>query len=480
MFKIGGIIQKKATTGLFNVGGVQLPTGASFSVPVEQPNIQAETELLSPFNLEFLPVENEFLTTFSLVSSVEAQLIIDFSLTTAVENELLTRFNLNEFNIAEATLETSFVLIGDVPIIDLPIDAIIEPGGVGQDWSALDIISADISQDEDSWTWNFNAGIADQHNWEAVKPENGGYSEIIITVRGTSFNLMIEGIERSRQDVTSTWKINGRGITAKLDGKYASGVSDKWRKVNAKDIIQGLCSQANIVLDYQAVDWQINELDGEGRYPIEIINEIANAIGAVVQTSPDGTLIVRHKFSHKPSEYAQTTPDFIITDNDDYVTLDERWDNRDNYNVVSVGDDEVDEIAGESNLSISSSDIEGSSDKQVRIFAVPFIADITLEDSAEGALQLIYQGIHSEELSEEAVEIIKGEGSVSKPFYSLISSDYIHSDLGAITISESGDIKTAVEGQSLMNISYTTKFHQYLAIRQGDDKYLQVFLEVEE
>lgn len=432
--------------------------------------------------VDYVQVKATIKTVFSLNAVIKNTVKTSFSLTSEIKRAVKTVFDLLDKTQVKASVKTTFNLLTAPSTTILPIDAVLSVGG-----HEIDILTANISQDEDSWTWAFNATIADQINWDVIKPSNGNYPQITLTARGISFNLMIEGMQRSRRDVNSAWAINGRGITARLDGKYASGVDTSWRDVNAKTIIGELCTDAGITLDYQTVDWKIAELDGQGRYPIEIINEIASAIGAVVQTTPDGILIIRPRYAVKPADYIGLTPDFVITETEDYITLDEQWLDRDNYNTISVGDEEVDERLDEreNRLTITSEDDldqngeKLSENKIVKIYSVPFIDDITLDDSSEGALGLIYQGIVTKTIELEAVEIVKGVASLSLPFYGLISNSYIHSDLGALTISESGEIKTATEEQSLVNISYTTKYHKYVATRTSNDKYLQIFAEVE-
>jgi len=427
-------------------------------------------------------VENIVKTTFSLQASIENIVKTTFSLTKNVENIVKTTFSLLSLNFAENIVKTTFSLLSSASqsSVILDLDATITLNGV-----QVDINSANISQDEDSWTWGFNATVSDHGNWDTVRPSNGNYPDIVLTVRGVVFNLMIEGMQRSRKDVTSNWAINGRGITARLDGKYAAGVDTAWREVNAQTIIQELCTAANITLDYLAVDWQIKELDGQGRYPIEIINEIASAIGAVVQTTTLGVLTIRPRYPIKPADYATATPDFTITDTDDYITLDEQWIDRDNYNVISIGDSETDSDDNQQLSITSEDDLDSEGEKQsdnkiIKIYSVPFISSISLDDSAEGALGLIYQGIMTETIELEAVEIVQGAGSLSLPMYGNIVADYIHTDLGQLTIKENGEISAAIEGQSLINLSYTTKYHQYIASRNSADKFLQIFAEVEE
>jgi len=427
-----------------------------------------------------MAIQNTVKTIFSLNGLIKNSVKTTFSLTSTAKNTVKTTFYLSAVNMAQRTVKTVFDLMPPVTSLVQEIDAKIELNGV-----LIDINSANISQDEDSWNWAFNATISDHGNWNSVKPSNGNYPDIVLTVRGVEFNLMIEGMQRNRRDLNNTWAINGRGITARLDGKYAAGVETSWREVNAQVIIQTLCDAANITLDYQATDWQIKELDGQGRYPIEIINEIATAIGAVVQTTAAGVLTIRPRYPVNPAQYALETPAFSLTDIDDYISLDEQWVDRENYNSISIGDSDVDADESQTLTITSDDDLDSEgepiSDKKIlKIYSVPFISGIALDHSAGAALGLTYQGITLEQIDEEAVEIVKGSGSLSRPFYSLVSKSYVHDNLGSVTISENGDIKTSTEEQSLLKISYKTKYHKFIATRNTNDKYLQVFAEVDE
>ena len=59
----------------------------------------------------------------------------------------------------------------------------------------------------------------------------------------------------------------------------------------------------------------------------------------------------------------------------------------------------------------------------------------------------------------ELVEFIDGAGSVSKPLYNIIDSEWVRDPLGAITPSEDGSLVAEVLNESLLKIRYQTKYH---------------------
>jgi len=76
-------------------------------------------------------------------------------------------------------------------------------------------------------------------------------------------------------------------------------------------------------------------------------------------------------------------------------------------------------------------------------------------------VSIIADGVKTSEIEDLAVEIVAGEGSVSKPFYGKVSSNYLQTDLGGIEITEGGQIKTDVNDNSLIRITYQTKYRQF-------------------
>ncbi len=351
---------------------------------------------------------------------------------------------------------------------------------------SLDLFSGSISQDEDSWTWQFTIDV-DYADWLALKPANAHYPEINLHVRGADFALMVEGATRKLVDTKSTFSLSGRGISAKLDGKTASSVTKSWTDSSAQQIISELCSSAGVALVYDVVDFPIKHIEGQGRYPIEIINQILSAIKAVIQTRPDGSLYIRSKRLIDPKKYfSENMVSHTLTDLDDYETLDERWDDRDNYSVISVGNGEVTDDQDSTKLTLASvDDLDDNGDKLsdnkiIHLYSVPFIESIDLEHSAAAALNIFYQGVVTEKIS-ETVEVVDGQSSVSKPCYGNISASYVHDDLGQITINyEATDLTTEIKSHSLIKIEYDTRYHQFVAERTGDDEQLQVYAEVVE
>lgn len=328
--------------------------------------------------------------------------------------------------------------------------------------------SADLQADESSWAWRFSARISDATGWQKLRP-NSGPVEIEISARGNTWLLLCEGAGRQRAGNGTSYQIKGRSITAKLARGLADQVTNTWLASTAKTIAQQQCDAADITLDWQAVDWPISRYEVVSQYPIDIINQLAKAVGAIVQTEPDGTLLVRPKYALSPALYGSVSPDHIFSDIDDMTSLSESWEPRPGYDSIEVGNET---IRDEPSITLRTTDA-GSGAVSVQADVVPF-QSIDLEHSAGLNLDLQYQGIKTEIIS-DTVEIVEGVGRLSRPFYGVITSAWRYTDLGGLDISESGEIIADVGLHSLLDISYTTQYHEWRATSNADQ--VQVYIE---
>ena len=320
----------------------------------------------------------------------------------------------------------------------------------------LNIKSATISADENSWGWSISGSFNDISTWGALKDYLPDGQEVKATIRGQIFHFFLDGIPTKNKSFgKTTFTFKGRSKTVKLTTPYSDQITKEWAATTAKTVAQELCDEKNITLDWQTVDWPLANrlLSVKDQYPLQIIQLLAKAVGAVVQSSKDGaTLIVRPRFLVSPTKYSTVEPDHTISDIDDVETASENYLYKPGYDCIEISNQRTD---AKTSYRINSED----NGRTLKVTSVPF-QDIVLLNSAEGNIGIYYQGIFTEEKSDE-ISIVEGAGRLSNPYYGTVSSSWVYSNLGTLTISETGEIITAIKGQSILKISYITKHHKY-------------------
>lgn len=324
----------------------------------------------------------------------------------------------------------------------------------------IEFKTALLQLDESSWGWRISLTFSDAASWQKLRPISKPV-EVLLTVRGTVFNLMCEGGGKSRSSKGTNYTIKGRSITAKLAKGNADQITKNWLSTTAKTIAQELCDASGITLDWQSVDWLISRFEISARYPIDIIKKLAKSVGSIVQTSPSGVLIVRPKYLVSPSLYNTVVPSHVISDVDDFSTLSETWEARPDYDHIEIGNEAI-STAPAINLSTS----QKGDGVLVKATVVPF-QDLFLSNSALSNVNVQYLGVVVESVTQK-IEIIEGKGRVSNPFYGLLNYTYKHVDLGALSITEAGVVTTQNALHSLIDVSYLTKYHTWKAISSED------------
>ena len=317
----------------------------------------------------------------------------------------------------------------------------------------IDFYSISISGDEDSWLWSFNVEIEDIGAWHLLQSNSDQRLALEASVNGHEFRFIAEGRSKSRRRGKTSYNINGRSPTVVLGDRYAEQISKAWADTTAKTVATELCLAANIALDWQTVDWPLasGKLAVKNKRAIEVIRMLANAVGAVIQSTPIGDLVVRPRHPVSPTKYGDIKPDHVITDADDILDISESWEHRPGYNSVDITDKGT---ASEQKVRVSIAAGSVPTAKVLKVSVVPW-QKVHLSHTAEDKMDITYEG-HEVEQKTEIVTISDGRGRLSVPWYETVDYEWLYRDLGSVDIDEDGSIVSGVIGNSVLKIVYVT------------------------
>ena len=340
---------------------------------------------------------------------------------------------------------------------------------------SIEFFSIQLREDDDSYCITLSADVASIEDWSKCVPGE----QIDITINGINFAMLLDSRKRTRAFAGSTYAIEGRSITAKLGKGFASPLTKTWEiDRTAREVIEELCLSVGISYLFELTDWLIsaNTLAAESIFPIEVIDKIAVAAGGIVQTKPDGTLIIRPRYPVPPPEYDTVVPVLSLSDVDDIFNIEEAAIVKPKWNAVRVMDEP------ETNKQYAIKQVEYNPVTKISIIAVtslPFDSNIDLKfnhSNILGAVSVQYQGIVEKEVI-ETVEIVDGEGIVEWAVLSITNYDYLNNvDLGAVIPSNGAEIETMVIGQSIVKVTYKTRYHEF-RVQDNEEEQVQVYVE---
>ncbi|MCK5872845.1 MAG: hypothetical protein KAG26_08465 [Methylococcales bacterium] len=300
----------------------------------------------------------------------------------------------------------------------------------------FDVIDYKIAASIDSNSYLVDFEVQNWSDYLRLSPEPNGYVEVDFDYFGNVFRLILEDNPRSTaNDGSEKLMLQGRGKNALLSAPHSKKITKNWRATTAKTIAQELCDAVGVTLNWKVSDWMIKDYSASSIVPMACIKKLVgeDGIGAIIQPSIDGKLVVCYRDKISPRIYSRFTPDHTISDDDHLFSFDKKTSIRELYDSVSVGNELRDK-----SVKVSIETLEDGDDTLVRIYVVPFHY-MSFRHSALVYMSASYEGVKTVETSQEVV-ILNGKGALSKPFYGLVSKQYYERNLGRLDITEAGEI----------------------------------------
>lgn len=340
------------------------------------------------------------------------------------------------------------------------------------------------------FTWTISASssaiectvpLVDHGVWRALKLKGA----LEIHWNGITYEFFIEEKLRTRsinnKEFTANYVLKGLSLTAGLEAPYAAPVTKSWPNATMASVIV-----AELAEGYE-IDWQIDDFpvrggvfDVNNQTPLAAIKALVGtpSVEAVVQSSPDGKIIVRREFKHSPTKWPEVVADHVIYDDGGVFSDSDDRDVMPGYNFVEITSlEESDSSKRLEKEKISATAI------RVRGFSVPWQDTFPLNTSGGSNVSIVDNGIKTEAIPEAVVEFVDGVSSTAKPVYTVdlqgnpypLAVAWMEDDLGAVSVDESGSMTSAVPGNSLAKITYLTKYREWI-VQDQEIKFVQIFI----
>jgi hypothetical protein len=309
------------------------------------------------------------------------------------------------------------------------------------------ILQATLSCDEDSPVWIATVEIAQVADFAAI-----AIGDPITLVLGLeTFELVVDGKTLSRESQTSQrCELTAISPLALLDAPFAA--TTRYYQpgaVSARSAVEELIGN----VDWQLPDWTIpsGRLLMEGVTPLAAARSVVAAIGGIVESNPDGTVVCRRRHAVSIPDYSQTLVAHNLFDADVLASRAQIAPAR-GYNRVTLANE--DGASGSSADRIEYvADADDANQGTVRAHLAA-TRPVLLTHTGHPATVIAALGevMRSES---EVIEFIEGRASTRYPVMAITSATWQHTDLGAVT-ADGQSLVAAVPGYSLLDLTYTT------------------------
>lgn len=347
---------------------------------------------------------------------------------------------------------------GEDPQPPDPPTPVEQPDGV-----RLEIGGVELDPVRISLTWSREQSAIEA---EVELPDDAAYAAArgetaTLELWGYAFAMVIDGRSRSESFGQHTWTLRLASPAAGLDLPWADGVEGELTG-QASAIAAQLAG--DIPLQWSAVDWRI----GPGRWiangesPLALLQTLASAVGAAVNSRPDGGLVIVPLYPVSPQDWPAATPAAILTTTGEVITLATGEERRDGINAITVSDaGEI--IRGVLRLDEDDEKRRGGT-TEVLVYQAPWMDNFTVThrgNPSKASVQFL--ALEEPVIADEEIIIQDGKGQAQYPVYAIIGARWNWRNLGTPTFAESGEITVAPQDESILLLTYRTRRKRYRA-----------------
>ena len=348
----------------------------------------------------------------------------------------------------------------------------------------IDFIALDINAGMDSYCITGTVALASEADYI-----NCAYlNSVVCIINGENYSFFIEIKEKQESNEGTAYSLSLLSPTAKLDAPYAKTIVDPLPNgIYAKTLVEQMAAIEGITVDYQILDWFLPSfaISINDETPLTVIKKVVNSVGAIVQSKPNGELLIISEYPISPKDWNAIIPSTILDKAKDLLSIKEVNEINTGFNAFIISD----QGSSSDNIFLKEENIDETT-KIIKGFRIPFNdGEFDLETS--GGIQVTidkYQYpieetipvVKKQEDEEwEYIEFIDWVGNTSYPIYGIVDYDWIEEDLGAFQISENGTLtiinQNAVPSESLLKIKYITKYWKW-TVTGPVDKKVQFFI----
>lgn len=371
------------------------------------------------------------------------------------------RYAVTDTNPVQGRLTTGWALLADPRLQTLHTTP-----QLGWQGRLLRLIATTVSADEDSPFWLAQLQLADLSDFARLAIGDA----LQLALGQEVFALMVDGKSLSRESQASVrYEISAISPLALLETPYAA-----LQRFDLRDATQSVEAVTALIgpVQWQLPHWVIpaGHLQLESVTPLQAARTIVEAIGGIIESQPDGTVVCRKRHPVSLPDYAQATNAHALLDSD-VITAWNRLVPHRGYNRVTLANENGGREAHDDRLEFVTD--EGAPHQgTVRAYLGP-LRPVTLAHSGNPATSITPLG-EVVRLETEVVEFIEGNARTHYQIRQIVSDRWQHADLGALHVSGAA-LTASIAGYSLLLLTYLTASVNWKVTLVADEE-VQFFL----
>lgn len=281
----------------------------------------------------------------------------------------------------------------------------------------------------------------------------------VFDMMGEAYSFVVDSKTFEKQEVTSGVEyrvtLNCLSPSVKLISPRANTITKTWPTTTARTVVEEVL--AGYPMSWGILDWPLpNKLFSvTEQAPLDIVKTLVSAVGAVVESLPDGSLNVRYKFPISVPTYGPSTVNHYFSEAEEAISGREGFTSNRVLNRFRVMNSQS--AQGADRMEFKETD-PGSGAGQVYVYPSPWRTTFTLSTTRLGVSIGPQQYNEREEV--ETIEIVSGKGNVRYSVLSIVGTDFLDTDLTGVSFTQgSSEVVTTnpTDLYSLLKITYKVR-----------------------
>lgn len=335
------------------------------------------------------------------------------------------------------------------------------------------ISSATVSCDEGSSYWSCEMELVNASD-KSLFQRNTPFT---VSWFGTTFSFIVDNSPLTRSidqegNVSNTVSINGLSPLCTYESPRATVITKTWDTPLLSSVI---VTELLGSVTWNLVDWVIpaNRLSVDNASPLSIAKQIVEAAGGLIESNPDGSIVVRHKWP-VAANLLSTASATLLGDNNLFSVAES-----------SANDNEINKLRILDADSTDRDSMEFIRDENdwkkgvIRAYPSPWRGNLSITKTRNSPPIYLTGESQTTESLTEIIEFTNGGGSTSKPISQLTTVVWMDVDLGGLSFQPySTELTSSIRGWSLAEVTYVARY-MYTNARTEEATSAQFLLEEE-
>lgn len=180
----------------------------------------------------------------------------------------------------------------------------------------LPVSGARLTLNRGDLAWSATLQISDRNAAESVAPQLNGVQEVLLTLDGYAWRLVVEGYEESKRFGESTYSLTARSPAAYLAAPYAETRSQTASEPKTAHQLADIeVEELGFTIDWNVIDWLIpaGAWSYAGKTRIDAIATLAAAVGGIVVPSrTEKAIAIEYRHQVPSWGWSSAVPDRIL------------------------------------------------------------------------------------------------------------------------------------------------------------------------